>query len=301
VTAGPVEPDPPSEAGRAPKTRASAASRATVQFFLVPLLVVAVAVGLFFFFALLTREHRTAADDLAQVRAGSANERWQAAFDLAREVVRLPEGPEKRRLAAESLDVFTHLNLSRPEEREVRRYMALVLGRLGDPAALPALRQAAQDPDTVTRLYSIWALGMLHDAGAVALVVRASSSEDEGERKMAAYVLGKLGDPASSERLRVLLGDRACDVRWNAAVALAEMHDRAGAVILHTMLDRSALRRQAPGIRPSQEEDAILSALQAVSLLADRDAIEAVDRLASSDPSLKVRDAALKARAAIRP
>jgi HEAT repeat protein len=273
--------------------------RAVVQFFLVPLLVVAVCVGVFFLFSLLTFEHKTPADYLADVRGGAANQRWQSAFELSRAVSRIPPGPERQKLAAQTLEVFERLRADRPEDRDVKRYLALVLGRLGDPGAVPALERSAGDPDPLVRLYSVWALGMLGDRNAVPLIVAGSETEDAGARKMAAYVLGKLGDPRAVPRLTAMTADHAADVRWNAAIALAELHDAAGREVLHSMLDRASLTRQADGLSAAQAEEAMISAAKAEAMIGDRDALAPLGRLSESDPSLKVRDAAREAARAI--
>ncbi|HET9793319.1 MAG TPA: HEAT repeat domain-containing protein [Thermoanaerobaculia bacterium] len=271
------------------------AGRAVVQFFLVPLLVVAVCVGVFFLFSLLTFEHKTPADYLADVRGGAASQRWQSAFELSRAVARIPPGPERQKLATQTLDVFERLHADRAEDRDVKRYLALVLGRLGDARAVPALERSAGDPDPLVRLYSVWALGMLGDRNAVPMIVAGSETEDAGARKMAAYVLGKLGDPRAVPRLTAMTADHAADVRWNAAIALAELRDPAGREVLHSMLDRASLARQAEGLSSAQAEEAIVSAAKAEAMIGDRDAMALLSRLADDDPSLKVRDAAREA------
>jgi hypothetical protein len=61
------------------------------------------------------------------------------------------------------------------------------------------------------------------------------------------------------------------------------------------MLDRASLARQAEGLSAAQAEEAIVSAAKAEALIGDRDALAPLGRLAESDPSLKVRDAAREA------
>jgi hypothetical protein len=273
--------------------------RAVVQFFLVPLLVVAVCVGVFFLFSLLTFEHKSPADYLADVRGGAANQRWQSAFELSRAVSRIPPGPERSKLAAQTLEIYDRLRADRNDDRDVKRYLALVLGRLGDPSAIPALERSARDPDALVRLYSVWALGMLGDRNAVPMIVADSETDDPGARKMAAYVLGKLGDPRAVPRLTAMTGDHVADVRWNAAIALAELHDAGGKEVLHSMLDRASLSRQAPALHPAQAEEALVSAIMAEQILRDGEALGELRKLSESDPSLKVRDAARRAAQAI--
>ena len=269
------------------------------RFFLVPLLVVVTAVGIFFAFSLLTFEKRSPADYLQEVRGGSANRRWQAAFELSRSIGTLPPGPERDKLAAEALRVFQGLSGKRAEDVPVRRYLVLVLGKLGDPSAAPTLLAAVRDPDPETRLYAVWALGVLHDRRALDSVIEASQSEDAGMRKMAAYVLGQIGDRGAVSRLQVLAEDRIADVRWNAAIALAQLHDRAGLPVLRSMIDREALAKQA-ALSSDQAETAMVSALKAFALLKDGESLPVIEKVAREDPNLRVREAAQRAADATR-
>jgi len=277
---------------------AGAAGRGTaVRFFLLPLLVVGTAVGVFWLFSRITFEKRTPADYLQEVRGGTASRRWQAAFELSRSLPAL-DPPERAALASETLRIFTSLSPSRGEDVPVRRYLALVLGKLGEPQALDALQAAAKDPDPDTRLYAVWALGRLGDARALPTVVEASSSDDAGMRKMAAYVLGQLRDPAAAPRLEVLLGDSVADVRWNAAIALAALGNGAGRTVLRSMIDREALSRQA-ALSADQAETAMIGSAKALALLRDRESLPLLEKASREDPNLRVRAAAREAIAAI--
>lgn len=269
-----------------------------LRFFVLPLLVVGTALLIFLVFNLMTFERRSPADELSEVRGGSANRRWQAAFELSRTVGRMPPGPERDALAAETRRVFGGLSNRRPEDVKIRRYLVLVLGKLQDREALPLLLAASKDDDPETRLYAVWALGTLGDRSALDAVLAASDSPDPGMKKMAAYVLGKLADPRAAPRLKVLLGDSSADVRWNAAIALASMHDPAGLAVLRGMIDRESLAKQAT-LTSDQSELAMESALQALAILKDPGTLPAIERVAGEDPNLRVRDAARKAAEAI--
>jgi HEAT repeat protein len=277
----------------------SPAGRLVVRFFLVPLLVVGTAVGIFLVFSLMTFERRSPRDYLAEVKGGSAGRRWQAAFELSRRIGAMKPGPERDAIAAESLRLFETLSPSRREDVRVRRYLVLVLGKLRDGTALPALIAATRDPDAETRLYSVWAIGMIGDPRGLDAVLEASRSEDAGARKMAAYVMGKLGDRRAAARLKVLLEDRVPDVRWNAAIALASLGDGSGIAVLRSMIDRAALGRQAQ-LSGDQAEAAMVNALKAFALLRDEGSLPLLERVAREDPNLRVRDSARRAIEATR-
>jgi HEAT repeat protein len=269
-----------------------------VRFFLLPLLVVGTAVLIFLVFNLMTFDRRSPAEYLQEVRGGGPNRRWQAAFELSREVSRIAPGPERDALAAETLRVFQGLSRSRPEDVPVRRYLVLVLGRLQNRTAVPVLLASAKDPDSETRLYSIWALGVLADPRALGTVLESSESEDAGARKMAAYVLGRLGERQAVPRLKVLLEDSVADVRWNAAIALASLGDRTGLPVLRSMIDRASLARLA--LTSDQMEAAMVNALKALSLLRDAESLPLIEKVGRDDPNLRVREAARHAAEATR-
>src|SRR6266545_3193835 len=161
VPARPVtDPAPPEDEEFTEEPRG--AGRLIARFFLLPLVVVLAAVGIFLLFNLMTFERRSPRDYLQEVRGGTANRRWQAAFELSRSLGNLPT-EERAALTAETLRIFETLSSRRPDDVLVRRYLVLVLGRLGDPSAVPALLQAAKDADSDTRLYAVWALGKIGD------------------------------------------------------------------------------------------------------------------------------------------
>ena len=275
------------------------AGKLLARFFLLPLAVVAAAVGIFLVFNTMTFERRGPRDYLQEVRGGTANRRWQAAFELSRSLSNLkPE--ERASLCEETLRVFETLSPRRPDDLLVRRYLVLVLGRLGQPAAVPALLQAARSEDPDTRLYAVWALGKIGGPAGFDTVLESSQSEDAGARKMAAYVLGALGDQRAIPRLKVLAEDRVADVRWNAAIALGQLGDPSGLPVLRGMLDREVLARQAT-LSSDQAEAAMVNAMKALVLLRDTESLPALERLAREDPNLRVRDAARKAVDALRP
>ena len=62
------------------------ASLLIAQFFLFPLIIIGLCVGIFLFFGYLTYEQRTPADYLSDIRSGTGTQRWQAAFELSNAV-----------------------------------------------------------------------------------------------------------------------------------------------------------------------------------------------------------------------
>jgi HEAT repeat protein len=266
------------------------AGRLLVQFFLIPAFVVGIAVFVFWLFGSLAVDRKTPAELLSDVRTGSRNQRWQAAFELTKKLPALTDPAEKAAFSAAAIQAFQGAEADDPR---VRRYLTLVLGRLGDPKAVPLLEAALSDKDEETRLYALWALALVGDPKSAPRVRPLLESEDPGVRKTAAFAAGRMEDGEAIPALKKLLEDPVTDVRWNAALALATLDDASGRDVLLGMCDRAALR-QAPGLSAEQQEDALLNGLRGLALLKDPAVRTLGARMADTDPSLRVRREARK-------
>jgi HEAT repeat protein len=282
-----------------------------LQFFVFPLAIVAVCVAVFVIFGLIAGESRGARDYLAEVRGGSANRRWQAAFELSK-VLQARKDPalSEPRFAEEAVRLFRE---SGTDDPRVRRYLALALGRLGDARAVPALLEAVEEGaakerpvDPETQVYAVWALGAIGDASALPKLVALAGGPDSGLRKAAVHALGAFPGEAAQAALVKGLGDATEDVRWNAAVALARRGEPRAAPILLEMMDRTHLadldrrlreRGLPDGLTPEQREEAILQAVAAAAALPSPALRSALERLRDTDANLKVREAARRALA----
>jgi len=265
--------------------------RTLVQFFLVPAVVVASCAFVFFFFAWLVSDEKTGVDYLREIRMGSANRRWQAAFELSKIINMDSERKRMEGLVPEMIETFEE---ALDDDPRVRHYLALSLGHLGDRTATPTLISALDDPDSTTRLYASWALGNLRDPSAVAPLLERFGDDDPGVRKMAVYAAGTLGDERAIPRLEVALGDPDRDVSWNAAVALAQLGDASGETQLLLMLDREYLDGLTE-IDDARKLLAMESAIRASALVPSGTVDARLRSIASSDPNLAIRKLALAA------
>jgi len=280
--------EPPFE--ETPSSSPTPAGRLLVQFFVIPFFVVGVAVFVFWLFGAIAVDRKNAAELLNDVRTGSRNQRWQSAFELTKKLPALTDPKERAAFSAAALHAYEGAGNDDPR---VRRYLTLVLGRLGDPKAVPLLEQALDDKDAETRLYALWALALIGDPSSAPRVRALLESEDAGIRKTAAYAVGRMEDGEAVPALRKLLSDSVTDVRWNAALALATLDDRAGRDVLVGMCDRERLRG-TPGLSAEQQEEALLNGLRGLVLLHDPVAAALGGKMAEADPSLRVRREAKK-------
>ncbi len=285
------------DATRNPLTAAPALA---VQFFLIPLAVVAVAVMVYVGFRSLITDDRSAQDYLTEIRTGGSTRRWPAAYELSR-LMADPKVRADRSLGPELVKAFEESK----DDQQVRRYLALALGRLDPPlpeAAVASLTQALDDPDSETRISVIWALGSSGDPAVVARLqaLYVSPATDAGIRKMIVYALGALPGDGQIATLRTALEDSAPDVRWNAAVALARHGSGEGVPVLKQMLDRQYVEQTVKReVRQDEDRDPIadvmISGLRAAATLKDDTLKAPVTTLSQQDRSLKVRQAAIEA------
>ena len=265
-----------------------------LQFFIFPMAIVAVCVAVFVIFGLVASDGNSARDYVAEVRTGGISRRWQAAFELSKVLQSGRETAAKdERLVQEIVSLYDE---SGKDDPRVRRYLAVALGRVGDPRAVPSLLRTLATPeaDPETVIYSVWALGAIGDARAAPALVKLAASEDRGLRKAAVHALGSMPSLETRAALESALGDAADDVRWNAALSLARQGDAAAAPVLAEMMDRTRLAR-VQGITPEQIDEAVLQAVAATATVPGPELLAALARLRESDPSLEVREAARQA------
>ena len=273
--------------------------RVVLQFFIVPLALVAVLVTVFFGLQVLRSRRpdpRSTLDDLTS-KGGfllpwvGDPKRWQSGYDLSL-LLRSGEGGPAAPLQEEMTAAFG--DARRSGDLPLRRYLALALGRSGDARAGAALAEGLQDADADTRLYCAW--GLMQVGGPTvlpALRQAAASHSDAGVRKMAVFALGQLDDREGAPVLRGALGDADDDVRWNAAIALARLGDASGERLLIEILERFA-PGSAGAEAPAAAEDPspALNAIRALALLADEPARAALERAARSARSEEIRQTA---------
>jgi len=306
----------------APRNPLVAAPALAVQFFLIPLAVVAVIGVVYLGFRSMIVDTRGPREYLAEVQNGGTDRRWPAAYELSR----LMDDPKVRADKSLAPALVKAFEQAKDDDPRIRRYLALAIGRLDPPLpaeAIEVLSKSLDDPDRVAaqdwvsrltgwsdsdlgevRISTIWALGASGDPRVATHLLPFYQSPDAGVRKMVVYALGALPGDAQLDTLRAALQDAAPDVRWNAAVGLARHGDRQGAGVIRQMIDREYVEHIVTrGVRQDQDMDPIadvmISGLHAAAILKDGTMREPIAALSQQDRSMKVRQAALEALKAI--
>src|SRR6476646_8328032 len=135
-----------------------AAPALAVQFFLIPLIVVGITVAVYVGFRSLLTDDRSAQDYLTEVRNGSSDRRWPAAYELSR-LMADPKVRADRSLGPALVKAFI---AAKDDDPRVRQYLALAIGRLDPPLpadAVSELTRTLDSSDGEARISAIWALG----------------------------------------------------------------------------------------------------------------------------------------------
>jgi HEAT repeat protein len=266
--------------------------RVVLQFFIVPLALVAVLVSVFFGLQFLrgrTPDPRTTLGRLERYEGFLAAwigdlKRWQHGYDLSvllrdpAAAAVVPELARAFREAGERGDV------------PLRRYLALALGRSADPGAAAPLRAGLADADPQIRLFCVWGLMTLGERAAVPDLRAAVADPDPGVRKAAIFALGEFADAESAPALIGALADVEPDVGWNAALALARLGRTEAAPVLVRLLEASAFAAAA-GAEPAARERA-LNAIRGLALLGPGASRPLLQRVAAGAADQEVRRAA---------
>lgn len=281
--------DTPDAATETPQTEKSFFKIIVHSFFIVPFLIAVFGALLFAGIYLLTREQSSVYDYLEDVKTGGATKRWQGAFELSRILVNPKLIPQEERFVQELIHAFEE---SRHDDPRTRQYIALAMGRTGKAEFVRPITSSLSSESEITLPALIYALGMLGQQESAESLYPFIRHQNSRIRSIAVAALGTIAHPGSRGVLTELLNDPEPNVQWGAAVSLAKMHDASGKLMLINMLDRKYWS-QFPEVDQDELGNLILTAIQAAGALDDLDLTDRISDIAQTDPSMKIRAAAL--------
>ena len=259
------------------------------SFFIVPFLIAVVCSLLFIAVRMLTSEQKTAFDYLEDIRIGGATKRWVSAFELSKILASPGSVPDEERFIAEMISAFEGAREKHDDSR-VQEYLALAMGRTGDPEYLDPLVAALDDADANLLLSAIYALGMLQDERAVSNLQPYLEHSSARIRSITVVALASVGNPAVIPLLKGTLSDAEPNVRWGAAIGLAQLGDASGKETLLELLDPNYLS-QFKAVDAREKSDLRVKTVEAATLLNDEEVRRQIEVL-SQDDDMKVRAAA---------
>jgi HEAT repeat protein len=294
-----------------------------VQLFVVPGVIVLVVVLIWLLFNWLAQK---GSDRDALVRDLSRNNaaRWQAAFTLAQDL-KSERGARSPRLTvdpelAKELGRILHEEIETGSLDEnpltLRIFLSRALGEFRIPDPLPVLIEAAttvrDEKENDVRRAALEGIALLADGVGAnneqfaknskleEVLLDAASDQDPRTKSVAAVALGVIGTPAMIEKLEFMLGDANPDVRYNAAVRLAQQGNAASQPVLLEMLDPNEtagidIEKEAQ-MRGFKRALITVNALRAAGQLAQKNHDADLSELRKSIESLKAGDVSQETR-----
>ncbi|MBI4229748.1 MAG: HEAT repeat domain-containing protein [Planctomycetes bacterium] len=279
------------------------------QFLLIPLLLVAVACGLYAGLRWMLLRPQPVERAFRDLSSSNPRAQWEAAW-------RLMEGGEKDERMVDPLVAILRqsapagpvpswdrmlMDFLKPEGTarwdDVRLYAALLLGRSGSPRARGPLEEAALSSEPVLRVFALAGLVEGGWSESFDAFARAASDEEPMVRLLVAHGLGRLDDPRAPDVLRPLLTDPHQEVTWNAALALAHHGGSAAIPVVRRLLDPDFLDavrvRDADGteipLSAPVRESLVVGAVHASARLKAKELLPDLRRLGTrSPPSIQV-------------
>lgn len=257
-------------------------ARLLVRLFLIPFIIVAVAVGIMFLIGRLAGTTPSFEDAVARLKnpgggrtaevliGPGSKQRYLDAKTLVDKMKQGMTEPQRIALTSDLIDILA--NHTQPGEGEVRHFLLLALGRVWqtDPAqppmnspeavesrkkAIEALIRESDAPEVSTRKATVLAgvyLAGQEEARALLPVLigkLGEGKEDPDVRIAAATALGPLARPDDREVLDALhaamrqADERNAELVWSSALSLAQLGQKDVADTILMLLDRKELSR----------------------------------------------------------
>ncbi|HEX6961286.1 MAG TPA: HEAT repeat domain-containing protein [Lacipirellula sp.] len=252
-------------------------ARFIIQLFVIPALIVAVVVLIWFGIESLARSGEQDPDAIVAALRSSNQARFQQAKELA-DMLRLPErypelktNQELAQKLAAYLDEMIEAGSTAEAEVTMRIFLVTALGEFHVDDGLPVLIKAAQsDPERDVRRRAINAIAVLMDGLAekkqtatrdelVAALLELADDQDELIRSETAFALGVVAASSADNaeliaKLQELADDPYTDARFNAAVGLARAGAPGAARAVAEMLDPESIAASVSGEKPLTEQ-----------------------------------------------
>jgi hypothetical protein len=301
-----------------------------IQLFVVPGLIVAGVVGVWWMFSKLGSGDQDWQSLVIELQHPNPQRRGRAELGLAQmlnadqkrgaEGQHLSTNPELARALSDVLVTELKRGGQSEEELNYKAFLARTLGLFDLPdAILPALTLAMQpDHDREIRKNAIGALAVMTDRMATGelgapsepvatQLLTASTDADPLIRQLSAFSLGLFPQPAARERLAVLLEDSDPDTRINAAIGLARGGDSRGTDVFRDVLQRASTEVDHGSAVEYEQFVALKNSLAAIERLAGkltpeqrRELVPLLEPVAGNYHEPKIRIAAQTALSAVK-
>ncbi len=258
-----------------------------IKLFIVPAVIVLVALGIFFLGTMALQHPKTAEQYLEELKSDNTSRRWQSAYELSRMLNQNENIQFDQDLRTQLVQVFGD---AKNDDPRLREYLALVLGRLKEKSAVSVLSSAVHEDGTDVKIYSLWALGNIEDTQGGEAALSALSDSDETVQRMAVGALSAMRYEPAKFALEKNLDSTDEALRYDSAVALARIKDEKA---VPTLLEMMNLK---PSGKPEEDQiiqSAKITAIEGAQELPDAVLKDKVIELSKNESDIKVREEAL--------
>jgi len=198
--------------------------------------------------------------------------------------------PKEERFINEMISAFNH---AQHDDKRIRQYLALAMGRSGDKRFLAPLIENLPIEKEANLASIIYALGMLKDEQSAEYLYEFVEHPNSRIRSISIVALGNIANPNSIHVIKKGLYDSEVNVQWGAAISLAQLGDGSGENILSKLLDRNYLS-QFTEVDRHEADQLILKAIESVGQIKNQSLMLKVKELSTSDKNMNVRNKALE-------
>jgi len=260
------------------------------SFFVVPFLIAAFGVLIFFIWSLLTYESKGIEEYIVDIKVGGSTKRWQSAFELSRLLSNPEKYPISNRFVNEMLSAYEYALLD--PNVQVRQYLIRAMGQTKDSRFLQAIKSAITHKEENVVADAVYAISFFNNKLNVDLISSLISHNSSLVRNRVAVALGEMITTSETFLLKNLLKDEEPNVRWNAAISLAKHGDSSGKNEILNLLDRQYLNK-FESIDRFEKEKAMMVAVKISNMINDKDVNDAVLLISKHDENLKLRNVAI--------
>jgi HEAT repeat protein len=260
-----------------------------IKLFIVPAVIVLVALGIFFLGTMALQHPKTAEQYLEELKSDNTSRRWQSAYELSRMLNQNEDIQFDPNLRTQLVQVFGD---AKNDDPRLREYLALVLGRLKEKSAVSVLSAAVREDGTDVKVYSLWALGNIEDPQGGEAALDALSESDATVQRMAVGALSAMRYEPAKFALEKNLDSVNPALRYDSAVALARLKDEKA---MPTLLEMMNLK---PSGKPEDDgmiQSAKITAIEGAKELPDAVLKDKIVDLSKNESDIKVRETALAA------
>ncbi len=294
--------------GSAPLPPLPTFGKQVLQLFVIPAIIVLVAVAVIVPIARLAGSRVSIENqlDILGGTGGLEKDRWTAAHQVARMI---PSIKDEERAGIHAHLVETLRKSPEDEEHPLRAFIILAIGQLGQPGGLEAILPHADSPRAETRHSVAQAVLVWPDQQeariALGALTKLLNDNQLRTQVLAAQALGLVAQPGDTSAINALLAvqqnnrsDR--DLVWAASLALAKLGVSEGNnTVANLLLDRTALSQVTDvlddgtktdrTLSPNQQSLVIQRTLEHAPAMTDAMIWDKIQLLAEHDPDTAVR------------